>query len=116
MKVGRTLLNAFVFNLMLLLVCAPAIIHFQIEIFAEYMRLTSSVTLFTIALKNMPFFKFFWKNMIFLYLFLAWSVLTFLYLMCTAKSSRLNLKKIIETIKKERDEAMIIARKVKQIK
>jgi len=82
MKKGRTWINTFLFNLMLVMLCAPAILHFMIELFESYMRLTSGVFIFTVFVKRMKFFKWFYENKIFFYLFLLWGLCTTVYLLC----------------------------------
>ena len=82
MKTGRTYINSFLFNLFLLLLCAPAIMHFIIELFEAYMRLTSGAFIFTIMVRRMKFFKWFYENKVFFYAYLIWAFLTFVYLMC----------------------------------
>ena len=51
MKVGRTFMNTFLFNLFLLMLCTPAIIHFMVELFESYMRLSSGVFIFTVFVR-----------------------------------------------------------------
>lgn len=53
MKVGRTFMNSFLFNLMLLMLCTPAIIHFLIELLESYMRLSSGAFIFTVLIRRM---------------------------------------------------------------
>lgn len=100
MKLGRTFVNTFLFNVIFVLLCVPAMMHFIIELFQSYMRLTSSAFLFTGLMERMKFFKFFWSKKIFLYAFLIWSVLTFFFLLIKPKSDRMDIKKMIERRKK----------------
>ena len=62
MKKGRTYINSFLFNLFLLLLCAPAIMHFIVELFEAYMRLTSGAFIFTVMVRRMKFFKWFFEK------------------------------------------------------
>ena len=100
MKLRQTYMNSFLFNLSLILLCVPAIIHFQIMMFRSYMNLTSGAFLFTTVLQRMKFFKWFYDSKFFFYAFLAWSVLTFIYLSCKSKDDRMDIKKFIESRKK----------------
>lgn len=93
---GRTLLNAFLFNLRLLLLCAPAIVHFQTEIFAKYMIHSTSVELFVKDVRRMDLLEFLFSKNVFYYIFLIFSGLSFLYLMCKPNSERLNIEKMIK--------------------
>lgn len=100
MKMGRTFMNSFLFNLIFVLLCVPAVMHFILVMFQNYMRLSSAAFLFTGLLQKMKFFEFFWEHKVFIYIFLGWTVLTFLYLLCKPKSDRLDIKKMIERRKK----------------
>lgn len=82
MKIRRTFINSFLFNSLLIMLCTPAIMMFIVELFEAYLRLTSTVFVFTVLVKKMDFFKFFYENKIFIYIYLFWSLMTFLYLMC----------------------------------
>lgn len=100
MRKGRTFLNSFIFNLQLLLFCAPAIVHFQTEIFAKYMIYSVSVEMFVVEVRRMNFFKFFFDFNIFYYAFILITLITFFYLLFKPKSDRLNIQKMIEDRKK----------------
>lgn len=100
MKLGRTFVNSFLFNVIFVLLCVPAAMHFIIELFQSYMRLTTSAFLFTGLMEKMKFFEFFWEKKVFLYAFLIWTVITFFYLLVKPKSDRLDIKKMIERRKK----------------
>ena len=82
MKIRRTFINSFLFNSILIMLCTPAIIMFIVELFEAYLRLTSTVFVFSVLVKKMDFFKFFYEKKIFIYFYLFWSLMTFLYLMC----------------------------------
>lgn len=101
MKVGRTFINSFLFNLMLVMLCTPAIIHFMIELLDAYMRLSSGAFIFTFLVKKMKFFSWFYENKVFYYVFLIFGLLTFVYLMCKPQNDRLNIKKMIDERKKQ---------------
>ena len=100
MKVRNTYMNSFLFNLNMILLCVPPIIHFQIEMFKVYMNLTSGAFLFSTLMTRMKFFKWFYDSKFFFYAFLVWSLLTFIYLACKPRSDRMDIKKFIESRKK----------------
>ena len=100
MKVGRTYINTFLFNLLLVMLCTPAIVHFMIELFESYMRLSSGVLIFTVIVRRMKFFRFFYKNNVFFYIFLFWSICTCVYLLCKPRNDRMNIKKMLDDRKK----------------
>lgn len=101
MKRGRTFINSFLFNLMLVMLCTPAIIHFMIDLLEAYMRLSSGSFIFTFLVKKMKFFSWFYENNVFYIVFLIFGLLTFIYLMCRPQNDRLNIKKMIEERKKQ---------------
>ena len=100
MKQGRTYMNSFLFNTMMILLCTPPVMHFVIVMFQSYMNLTSGVFLFSVLIQRMKFFKWFFNTRFFFYAFIAWSVITFFYLIIKPKSDRMNIKKIIERRRK----------------
>jgi len=95
MKLGRTYMNSFLFNMILILFCVPPAIHFQVICFQSYMRLTSSTFLFTNLVQNMKFFKWFFQTKFFIYAFVVWAGLTFIYLLVKPKSDRMDIKAMI---------------------
>jgi LMBR1 domain-containing protein 1 len=96
MTKGRTLLNSLIFNLQLVLFCAPAIIHFQTEIFAKYMIYSVSVEMFVVEVRRMTFFSFFFDYNIFYYAFILITLITFFFLLFKPRSDRLNIQKMID--------------------
>ena len=100
MKVGRTYMNSFLFNGILILFCVPATIHFQVILFQSYMVMTASSYLFTVMIQKMKFFTWFFNSKFFIYFFVAWVGITFIYLLIRPKSDRMNIKKMIERRKK----------------
>lgn len=100
MKLGRTYMNSFIFNSILVLFCVPPLIHFQTICFQTYMTMTSSAFLFLTIVQNMKFFKWFFQTKFFIYCFVAWAGITLIYLLVRPKSDRMNVKKILERRKK----------------
>ncbi len=100
MKVGRTYINSFLFNLAFFMLCTPAIVHFIVDLLEAYVRASSSAFLFTVLIRRMSFFSFFYKNKIFLYVYLFWGLITFIYLMCKPHNDRLDVKRMLEERKK----------------
>lgn len=92
MKVGRTFMNSFLFNLMMIMLTAPAIIHFIIEIFEAYMRGTSAAFIFTGLIRRMKWFKWFYETKLFFYLYLGFALLSLIYLLCKPNNDRYNIK------------------------
>lgn len=102
MKVGRTFMNSILVNLFLIMLATPAVLHFIIELFEAYMRLTTGAFIFATLVENMKFFKWFYQSKFFFYVYLAFALLTLIYLLFKPNSDRYNLKKMIEERKKIR--------------
>ena len=100
MKVGRTYMNSFLFNGILILWATPSVIHFQVILFQSYLFNTQSAFLFTFIIQKMKFFVWFYDSKFFIYFFVAWVGITFIYLLFRPKSDRMNIKKMIEERKK----------------
>eukprot|EP00357_Protocruzia_adherens_P006001 CAMPEP_0115005264 /NCGR_PEP_ID=MMETSP0216-20121206/19751_1 /TAXON_ID=223996 /ORGANISM="Protocruzia adherens, Strain Boccale" /LENGTH=499 /DNA_ID=CAMNT_0002371523 /DNA_START=100 /DNA_END=1599 /DNA_ORIENTATION=+ len=81
MKRGETLLNSFLFNVMLILICSVAITQFCYNCFSYYARLTSADLLFGAQIKYLKFFNIFWDEPIFAYILIGWSFVTMIYLL-----------------------------------
>jgi len=60
MKVGETLMNAFLFNAFVLLLGAFAIIKFCATAFSVYARYTGIDILFNVGVNNLRYIKYFW--------------------------------------------------------
>lgn len=100
MKVGRTFMNSFLFNLMLVMLAVPAIVHFIVEIFEAYLWGTSASFIFATLVRKMKWFKWFYESKVFFYAYLAFALITLLYLLCKPNNDRYNIKKMIEERKK----------------
>jgi len=75
MRVGGTLMNAFLFNTLLVLVCAVSITEFTTTAFAEYTSFTSINTLFSVSVRNLMGIK---------YIFLGYIYALFIMIFLTA--------------------------------
>ncbi|CEL97760.1 unnamed protein product [Vitrella brassicaformis CCMP3155] len=81
MKPHETHMNTFLFNVMLILISAGAIVQFSQDAFAEYARLTDADVIFSAQIRHLKFFKYFFANNVFIYILLAWSLVTMIYLL-----------------------------------
>lgn len=95
MKLHRTYMNTFLFNTILIMLSTLGSIHFIILLFADYMRLTTGLTIFGILLTKLTFLRGFWQYKVFLYAFLIVAVATFIYLLLKPKSDRMDIKAMI---------------------
>jgi len=76
MKVGGTLMNAFLFNVSLILLCTAAIVQFCTTAFAEYARLTAVSQIFVTQVQYLIGLEYFYAQNIFYILFLAFAFLS----------------------------------------
>lgn len=82
MKANETLMNSFLFNVWMILTAAIGVVQFLTTTFAQYTRLTSAQFYFDTQVKYMTFFNWFFNHNVFEYAFLAWSILTLVWLWC----------------------------------
>jgi LMBR1 domain-containing protein 1 len=85
MKVGKTYMSSFLFNLALVLMCALPVVQFCQQAFADYAAFAQIRQLFGVQIQYLQFFSLFWRNDIFIYVFFVISILTALYLARTPK-------------------------------
>lgn len=95
MKLNRTYMNTFLFNTILIMFSTLGSIHFIILLFADYMRLTTGLTIFGVLLTKLTFLRGFWQYKVFLYAFLIVAVITFVVLLLKPKSDRMDIKAMI---------------------
>jgi len=80
MKVNGTMMNSFLFNVMLVLLCTIPNIQFCTEAFSIYARVTAVDLLFGTQIKYLRYLSFIWSNNIFLYVMFVFVALTSIYL------------------------------------
>jgi LMBR1 domain-containing protein 1 len=90
MELGGTMMNSFLFNLSLILVCTIPVVQFSATAFSDYVRLSDAENLFGAQMKNLKFFKYFWNftgtglrsanGNVFVHVFFGCSLLTFAWL------------------------------------
>ena len=85
MKVGKTYMSSFLFNLALVLLCALPVVQFCQQAFADYAAFAEIRQLFGVQIQYLQFFSVFWNNDIFIYIFFVVSILTAIYLARTPK-------------------------------
>lgn len=105
MEPHKTLLNSFVFNVALILMCCLPCVQFLTNAFSTYARLTDASILFGTQFKYLRFFKFFWQYNVFLFGILAFALLTAIYL-AIWPSDRDHLNKVMMAIKAKKGAEM----------
>jgi len=71
MRYGKTLMNAFMFNTLWIMLCSLPVVQFSVEAFDTYARYTSIATLLGVQVKYLKFFKYFFVDKVFVYCLLA---------------------------------------------
>ena len=87
MKLGKTYMSSFLFNVGLVCMCALPVVQFAAQAFSDYARDSTINQIFNVQIENLKFFGFWFTNKIFIYVFLGFFVLSFLYLLIRPKTS-----------------------------
>jgi len=82
MKLNKTYMSSFMFNVGLILLCALPVVQFCVAAFPDYARYTNISQVMGTQVHYLKFFTFFWTNNIFVYALLAVTGLTTLFLFC----------------------------------
>eukprot|EP00558_Chaetoceros_sp_UNC1202_P001446 CAMPEP_0197260274 /NCGR_PEP_ID=MMETSP1429-20130617/83950_1 /TAXON_ID=49237 /ORGANISM="Chaetoceros sp., Strain UNC1202" /LENGTH=458 /DNA_ID=CAMNT_0042724511 /DNA_START=541 /DNA_END=1917 /DNA_ORIENTATION=- len=82
MKVNKTYMSSFMFNVGLILLCALPVVQFCTTAFPEYARYTHVVQVMGTQVKYLKFFTFFWTAKVFIYALLIVFGMTVIYLFC----------------------------------
>jgi LMBR1 domain-containing protein 1 len=85
MKVNKTYMSSFMFNVGLVLLCALPVVQFTITAFPEYAWNTIALNIMGTQVQYLKFFTWFWESKVFIYAFLAVFGLTVIYLSCKPK-------------------------------
>ena len=80
MKIGATLMNSFLFNVWLLLLCGVACVQFCFSAFQSYAQLTAIDMLLGVQVRNLQGLSWFFQNGVFYYCMAGVSALTLVYL------------------------------------
>jgi len=86
MEIGGTLMNAFLVNTWILLICSIPTVHFCAQAFPVYARNTEVDLLFGTQIQYVAFFGAFFKNKVFVYVMLIIAIISFLYLLACGQS------------------------------
>ncbi|GAM23900.1 hypothetical protein SAMD00019534_070750 [Acytostelium subglobosum LB1] len=90
MKVGGTMMNAFLFNVGLILICCVSITQFATMGFSGYANATAINTMFNTAVRNIRVLKWFW--VIYIIAFFCMAVLTAIFLLVKPKDKPKKIK------------------------
>jgi len=87
MKLNKTYMSSFLFNIGLVLLCALPVVQFSAVSFQDYARNTTISQVVNVQLKYLRFFGWFWRSKIFDYALLIIMLLTCVYLGCKPRDS-----------------------------
>jgi len=79
MKYGKTLANTFLVNVSMILLSSPSLIAFCCEAFTSYTRSTDASVIFSVQIRYMDMFRYFYDMGIFTITFTGFAVLAFCY-------------------------------------
>ncbi|KAL7543472.1 hypothetical protein ACHAXR_012753 [Thalassiosira sp. AJA248-18] len=82
MKLNKTYMSSFLFNIALVLLCALPVVQFSVTAFQDYARNTTINQVVNVQLKYLKFFGWFWRNQVFEIALMCLVLLTCLYLGC----------------------------------
>jgi LMBR1 domain-containing protein 1 len=99
MKVGKTYMSSFQFNIGLVLLCALPVVQFSSIAFADYAAFAEIRQLFGVQIMYLQFFSYFWTNDVFIYAFMALNILTMLYLLCRPRDQSANAQALRDRLR-----------------
>lgn len=98
MELNNTLMNAFLFNTWLILLCSTAVLQFCAISFPVYARLTDIENIFGTQVRFLRFFTYFFDNNVFVIMFLVLMGLSALTMILFPKNKALEIEKRIKRI------------------
>lgn len=103
MKENETWMNSFLFNVILLSIASVGVIQLCISSFPTYTRNTEIYMIFGVQINYMRFYNAFYKNNVFHIAFVAWSLLSLIFLLITCNKKPPYMKEI-ERIRQQQDD------------
>lgn len=98
MRYGKTLINAFLFNTSVIVICALPVVQFTTEAFDSYARHTAIGATLVVQVKYLKFLSLFFETKAFLYLLLVLSCLSGVYLTYYHRDTSVDAKTLKEQI------------------
>ncbi len=96
MEVGKTMMNSFLANVWVLLLCTFPLIQFIATAFPVYARYTAVEALFGNQIRYLRGFNVFWRYNIFVIMMLAIAFITIIVMICCPNDRRKDLKKKLD--------------------
>jgi LMBR1 domain-containing protein 1 len=101
----KTLLNSFMFNVQLVLLCVLPTVQFCTDAFSQYARNTDAGVIFGSQFKYIYGFRFFWQYNVFLFTILSFTLLSGIYF-GIFPSDRNHLNQVMAQIKASKGKEM----------
>jgi LMBR1 domain-containing protein 1 len=99
MKPSKTYMSSFMFNIGLVLLCALPVVQFCQDAFGDYAANAEIRQIFGVQIQYLQFFTFFWTKNIFVYIFMAFTVITSIYLACRPSDTAANGQALRDRLK-----------------
>jgi LMBR1 domain-containing protein 1 len=100
MKVNKTYMSSFLFNIGLVLLCALPVVQFCQDAFADYAAFSNIRQMFGVQVQNLGFIGWFYRKQVFIYIFMAFAVVTTLYLFCKPRDKSADSLALKDRLKK----------------
>lgn len=111
---GKTLLNSFMFNVQLVLLCVLPTVQFSTQAFSQYARYTEADVLFGTQMRYIQGFRFFWQYNVFIFILIIFAGLSLIYFSIWP-SDRAHLNDVMKKIKEQKGkERSDLSRKLTQ--
>lgn len=75
-------MNSFLFNILIILLSSVSVTQFCSYSFREYGSMTDLDLIFSVQIRYLRFFNYFYRYNIFQYILFGFSILSFIYLIC----------------------------------
>jgi LMBR1 domain-containing protein 1 len=100
MKVNKTYMSSFLFNIGLVLLCALPVVQFCQMAFADYAAFSNIRQMFGVQVENLSFIGWFYRKFVFVYIFMAFCAMTTLYLFCKPRDTSADSLALKDRLKK----------------
>jgi len=88
-------MNTILFNVGLILFTSFSVTQFCAAAFDEYVTFTDIQLIFSVQVRYLVFFVYFYKYHVFEYILLAFAIISFIYLCCSRDTERMDKLEVI---------------------
>ena len=100
MEIGNTLMNAFLFNTWIIVLCSVPAVQFCVQAFPIYTSNTQASIMFGTQVRYLDFFRYFFLNNVFIIALIVMALLTCLMLVVCPKNQADEVEKTLDRIAK----------------